>query len=110
MDLRPWRPRRRSNEPFEVTDRDADLSLVLWTDGDLDRRDRDDELLRAVHEIRSPLATIGVAASTLRRRRDVLDEPTQDRLLAEIERSVEALRNAVDHLLGNAAVNGTEEP
>lgn len=110
MDLRPWRPRPPWSEPFEVIEHDADPSMVLWTDGILDDRDGDDELLRAVHEIRSPLATIGVAASTLRHRRDVLDEPTQDRLLAEIERSVEALRNAVEHLLGSARVSGTEEP
>jgi signal transduction histidine kinase len=54
---------------------------------------------RAAHELREPLATLGVAASTLSARRAQLTPEQQDQLLADIGRSVELLRTVVDRLV-----------
>jgi signal transduction histidine kinase len=54
---------------------------------------------RAAHELREPLATLGVAASTLSARRDRLSPDQQDQLLDDIARSVELLRSVVDRLV-----------
>lgn len=50
------------------------------------------------HRLRSALATIGVAASALRSRGDALGPELRDRLLADIEVNVSALRRGLDEL------------
>jgi hypothetical protein len=50
------------------------------------------------HRLRSALATIGVASSTLRARGDDLDPDLRTRLLEDIEANVSTLRSAIDDL------------
>lgn len=65
-----------------------------------ERRPRPDDALGSPveHRLRSALATIGVAASTLQARREHLAPPVQDRLLADIEANVASLRATIDEL------------
>jgi signal transduction histidine kinase len=59
----------------------------------------DSSIDKVVHDLRGPLATISVAASTLRARRTHLTDEQQDFLLAQIEASVEQVRGVADELL-----------
>ena len=54
------------------------------------------------HRLRSSLATIGVAASTLQARRDLLAPHVRDQLLLDIEANVAALRIAFDEVTAGA--------
>jgi len=60
----------------------------------------------AVHELRSPLAAVGVALSALSRRSDRLGEQNRDALFATADRSMVQLRGIVANLAGLAGVDG----
>lgn len=66
------------------------------------------EAAALTHQLRSPLATIGVAASTIRLRGDHLGADVRDQLLHDVEASVTTLRAAIDRLLGNPGLGGAD--
>jgi K+-sensing histidine kinase KdpD len=62
----------------------------------------DNVVLRATHDLRGPVSALGVAASSLVDRRDLLTLEQQHRLLELIGKSVEDLRDAIARLPATA--------
>jgi signal transduction histidine kinase len=65
---------------------------------------------RAAHELRGPLATLGVAATTLVERRDRLTMAQQDQLLNEVERNTARLRDVFVHLFELNELESRQRP